>query len=120
MPARSEFAPILSHRIGTREGQKGCGVRGVSSPTPPVRQLSPFENLKSSDIFKYLGSISAPNLWAELFSYGKWTVNMRHNNDQLLGEILNRARIGVVTSQDCCALSKRLLKFAAKNQNNRI
>jgi len=87
---------------------------------PPVRQLSPFEKLKSSDVLKSLGSLSAPNLWKKLFCYEELTVNMRQKNDQLFGEMLNRLRMGVVTNQDSFTLSNRLLKLTAKNQNDRL
>ncbi|XP_025419521.1 ATP-dependent DNA helicase PIF1-like [Sipha flava] len=86
----------------------------------PVRQLSPFENLKSCDVLKCLGSLSAPNLWKTLFCYEELTVNMRQKNDQLFGEMLNRFRMGVVTNQDSCTLFNRLLKLTAKNQNDRL
>lgn len=87
---------------------------------PPVRQLSPFEDLKSSDVLKCLGSLSAPNLWKELFCYDELTVNMRQKNDQLFAEMLNRFRMGKVTSQDSRTLSNRLLKLTTKNQNDRL
>lgn len=77
---------------------------------PPVRQLSPFEdNMLSSDVQKLLGSLSAPNLWKQLFSYDELTINMRQKNDHLFGEMLNRLRMDVVTTTDHHTLAHRLL-----------
>ena len=45
---------------------------------------------------------------------------MRQKADQQFGEMLNRIRVGVVTSQDVNVLSNRLLKLKSKNQNERL
>ncbi|KAK2578781.1 hypothetical protein KPH14_008885 [Odynerus spinipes] len=44
---------------------------------PPVRQFSPFENMQSPEIIKFLGSLGAPNTWKDLLSYDELTINMR-------------------------------------------
>lgn len=83
---------------------------------PPVRQLSPFESMNFSDVQKLLGSLSAPNIWKNLFTYDELTLNMRQENDQMYGELLNRIRLGVVTQQDLNALSSRIIKLNSGNQ----
>lgn len=85
-----------------------------------MRQLSPFEDIKSTDVQKLLGSLSAPNLWKELFSYDELTINMRQKNDHVFGELLNRIRMSIVTCQDHYTLADRLLKFTSQNQNDRL
>lgn len=87
---------------------------------PPVRQLSPFESMKSSEVVKLLGSLGAPNLWKDLFSYDELTVNMRQKNYQVFGEMLNRIRLGIVTNQDLNALSTRIVKLNSKNPDERL
>lgn len=76
---------------------------------PFVREKSPFEKLTPSEISKLIGSLSIPNLWAELFSYDKLTLNMRQLDDSTFVKMLKRIRVGVITQSDRDILSNRLI-----------
>lgn len=78
-------------------GKKHILLLGDLLQLPPVRGKAPFEKLSNAEVNKFLGSLSVPNLWTELFTYDELIQNMRQLNDSTFFEMLKRIRVGVTT-----------------------
>ncbi|XP_018315695.1 ATP-dependent DNA helicase PIF1, partial [Mycetomoellerius zeteki] len=61
-------------------GQKHILLFGDLLQLPPLHEDSAFIQLTAENIRKYLGSLSATNLWT-LFDYDELTINMRQQED---------------------------------------
>jgi len=61
-------------------GQKHNLLFGDLLQLPPVHE-DPFVRLSDKKIHKYLGSLSAINLWTILFDYDELMINMRQQGD---------------------------------------
>lgn len=101
-------------------GKKHMLVFGDFLQLPPVRESSPFTKLTVTETHKLLGSLSMPNLWAELFNYDELTINMRQLNDSNFVEMLNRIRLGVTLQKDRDLLTSRLITLNSHSNENRL
>ncbi|KYN13600.1 DNA repair and recombination protein pif1, mitochondrial, partial [Trachymyrmex cornetzi] len=85
---------------------------------PPV-QDSAFIQLTVENIRKYLGSLSATNLWT-LFDYDELTINMRQQGDESYRKLLSRIRVGLLTPSDYDILEKRKISFKGESFETRL
>ncbi|XP_044742220.1 uncharacterized protein LOC123303484 [Chrysoperla carnea] len=105
---------------GTGGTGKSYLINTIKHWLPPVRENSPFENISQKEIDKFLGSLTAFNLWRELFKYEELCINMRQQNDSNFMDMLGRIRLGVLTREDQELLSTRLLKFNSASIVDRL
>lgn len=87
---------------------------------PPVRASPAYENILSEDARIIIGSLGAPNLWKDLFSYDELTINMRQKNDPTFADILTRTRLGFLTKKDQELLSFRLIALEKESISSRL
>jgi len=87
---------------------------------PPVHENPAFVHLADEKVHKYLGSLSAINLWSTLFDYDELTINMRQQEDSTYRELLSRIRIGLVTKSDCDILEKRKISLKGESFETRL
>jgi len=90
-------------------GQRHILLFGDLLQLPPVHDDPVFVHLSDEKIHKYLGSLSATNLWTTLFD--ELTINMRQQGDGSYRELLSRIRVGLLTKSDCEILEKRIISF---------
>ncbi|KYN29538.1 DNA repair and recombination protein pif1, mitochondrial, partial [Trachymyrmex cornetzi] len=110
-------------------GQKHILLFGDLLQLSPVHEDSAFIQLIAENIRKYLGSLSATNLWT-LFDYDELTINMRQQGDGSYRELLSRIRVGLLTPSDydvlelettlLCADVARRSRAAARVAKSRI
>jgi len=101
-------------------GQKHVLLFGDLLQLPPVREDPAFIHLSDDKIRKYLGSLSATNLWTTLFDYDELTINMRQQGDKSYCELLSRIRVGLLTKSDCEILEKRKISFKSEYFETRV
>jgi len=101
-------------------GQKHILLFGDLLQLPPVHEDPAFVRLSDEKIHKYLGSLSAINLWTTLFDYDELTINMRQQGDGTYRELLSRIRVGLVTKSDCNILEKRKISFKSESFETRL
>jgi len=92
-------------------GRKHILLFGDLLQLSPVHEDPIFTHLSDEKVAKYLGSLSAVNLWATLFDYDELTINMRQQGDDSYRELLSRIRIGLLTKSDCKILENRKISF---------
>ena len=81
---------------------------------PPVRENSPYIELSSAEVTKFIGSMGNFNLWQNLFTYDELTINMRQKNDITYSKILSRVCLGFLTQNDLLQLQSKLIKLEEK------
>ncbi|KYQ46791.1 ATP-dependent DNA helicase PIF1, partial [Trachymyrmex zeteki] len=99
-------------------GQKHILLFGDLLQLPPLHEDSAFIQLTAENIRKYLGSLSATNLWT-LFDYDELTINMRQQEDGSYRELLSRIRVGLLTS-DYDILEKKKISFKDESFETRL
>ncbi|XP_018403016.1 PREDICTED: ATP-dependent DNA helicase PIF1-like [Cyphomyrmex costatus] len=77
-------------------GRKHVLLFGDLLQLPPVLEDPAFIHLTEEKVRKYLGSLSATNLWTNLFDYDELTINMRQQGDGSYRELLSRIRVGLL------------------------
>jgi len=87
---------------------------------PPIHDDPTFVQLSDENVRKYLGSLSAINLWTTLFDYDELTINMRQQGDRSYSELLSRIRVGLLTKSDCEILEKRKISFKGQSFETRL
>ncbi|KYN06559.1 hypothetical protein ALC62_02492 [Cyphomyrmex costatus] len=80
-------------------GRKHVLLFGDLLQLPPVLEDPAFIHLTEEKIRKYLGSLSATNLWTNLFDYDDLTINLRQQGDESYRELLSRIRVGFVVER---------------------
>lgn len=63
--------------------------------------------LSSSDIEKYVGSLSCSNLWVNLFSYDELSINIRQKIVKAYAALLSRVLRRAMTAEDIKLLERR-------------
>jgi len=101
-------------------GRKHILLFGDLLQLPPVHEDPAFVRLSDENIHKYLGSLSAINLWTALFDYDELTINMRQQEDNIYRELLSRIRVGLVIKSDHDILEKRKISFKSKSFELRL
>jgi len=69
-------------------GQKHILLFGDLLQLPLVHEDPAFVRLADEKIYKYLGSLSAINLWSTLFNYDELTINMHQQGDSIYREFV--------------------------------
>jgi len=85
------------------------------------REDPAFIHLSDEKVRKYLGSLSATNLWTTLFDYDELTINMRQQGDESYCELLSRIRVGLLTkSYNVSTFSTRSDRLAGVRVRERM
>lgn len=101
-------------------GGKHIILMGDLLQLPPVNADSAYMNLTIDKIQKYIGSIGAVNLWADLFSYDELLTNVRQQDDTTYQEILSRVRFGILTTTDQEILESRKVNLTGTSVKTRL
>ncbi|KYM98499.1 ATP-dependent DNA helicase PIF1 [Cyphomyrmex costatus] len=101
-------------------GRKHVLLFGDLLQLPPVLEDPAFIHLTEEKVRKYLGSLSATNLWTNLFDYDELTINMRQQGDGSYRELLSRIRVGLLIPSDCDILEKRKISFKGEFFETRL
>ena len=92
-------------------GGKNIILFGDLLQLPPVNSSPPYEEIKGRDVSKITDGIKVSmNLWRE-FDYEELTINQRQSGDSndAWRQLLYRARLGILSCNDHCLLSNRLV-----------
>jgi len=100
--------------------QKHILLFGDLLQLPPVHEDPAFIQLTAENVRKYLGSLSATNLWITLFGYDKLIINMCQQGDGSYRELLFRIRVDLLTPSDYDILEKRKISFKGKFFKTRL
>ena len=92
-------------------GGKNIILFGDLLQLPPVNSSPPYEEIKGRDVSKITDGLKVSmNLWRE-FDYEELTINQRQSVDSndAWRQLLYRARLGILSCNDHCLLSDRLV-----------
>ena len=94
-------------------GGKNIILFGDLLQLPPVNSSPPYEEIKGRDVSKITDGLKVSmNLWRE-FDYEELTINQRQSGDgnDTWRQLLYRARLGILSCNDHCLLSDRLVSL---------
>ena len=101
-------------------GKRNMLFLGDLLQLPPVFEGPVYTPLTAELTQKYTGCVGTVNLWHDLFSYLKLTINMRQKDDKEFVELFSRICLGCITNEDIKLLNKRKIQLSADSVCERM